>query len=69
MSASKKSEPNPWLLLGAGFELAGLVVILTLLGYWLDTRWQTSPWLLLTGATLGCIGGFYQLWQLARRFF
>jgi F0F1-type ATP synthase assembly protein I len=61
--------PGPWALAGAGTELAGSVVLLALLGWWLDKRWGTSPWLLLLGTLVGTVGGIYNLWQAGQRFF
>jgi len=29
------------------------------LGYWADQHWGTAPWLLLAGAMLGIVVGFY----------
>lgn len=37
------------------------------LGYWVDSRWGTSPWLLITGAILGLILAMTHLMQLAKR--
>jgi F0F1-type ATP synthase assembly protein I len=48
-------------LAGIGFELVGAVVGLTLIGYWWDRHFGSSPWGLLTGAILGLIGGMYNL--------
>jgi F0F1-type ATP synthase assembly protein I len=31
------------------------------LGWWLDAKLGTSPWLLLVGIFLGASGGFYSL--------
>lgn len=46
---------------GLGLELAGAVAGLTLLGYWLDGRWGTAPWLMLAGLAIGLVGGTYNL--------
>ena len=35
------------------------------LGYWLDKRWGTQPWLVIVGAVLGFITAMTQLLQLA----
>lgn len=48
-------------LAGIGFELVGAVVGLTLIGYWWDRHFGSSPWGLLTGAVLGLVGGMYNL--------
>lgn len=65
----KPSEPNAMSLLGAGVELGGVVAALTLLGWWLDQKAGLSPWLTLTGMTIGIVGGLYNLYRSAKRFF
>ena len=62
-----RSPKNPYALMGVGMELAGAVVFLSLLGWWLDKRWQTSPWLLLVGMCIGLIGGFRNLWRSVKQ--
>ena len=58
---SKKTDRS-WIRLSSmGFELAGAVAGFTLVGYWVDRRWGTGPWGLLTGIGLGLIGGMYNL--------
>ncbi|MCX5662191.1 MAG: AtpZ/AtpI family protein [Planctomycetota bacterium] len=47
-------------LAGAGFELAGIVVVMTLGGWWLDNHLGTKPWLLLVFAAIGVVGGLYR---------
>lgn len=54
-------EPNPWRYAGAGLELAGAVGVLALIGYGLDRWWDTEPWFFLGGATVGIVGGLYNL--------
>ncbi|HCU23507.1 MAG TPA: hypothetical protein DF383_00705 [Deltaproteobacteria bacterium] len=46
---------------GVGFQLAAGVVGGLLIGNYFDQRWGLSPWLAMTGLTLGAIGGFYNL--------
>ncbi len=50
-------------------EFAGIVGILTWLGWWLDARWHTSPWLVLSGLGLGLVTGIFKLWRIGRRNF
>ncbi len=45
--------------MGLGTELAASVAGMLLIGYFLDEHFNTSPWLLLTGAAIGMVGGFY----------
>ena len=55
-------KPPPWMrLAGVGVEYAAAVAGLGLIGWWIDQRWQTKPWGVLIGATLGLIGGTYNL--------
>jgi F0F1-type ATP synthase assembly protein I len=61
MAEEPESEGRWQGLAGIGFELVGAVVGLTLIGYWWDRHFGSSPWGLLTGAILGLIGGMYNL--------
>ena len=45
--------------LGLGMQLAATVGFMLLLGYWLDKKFETSPWLLLVFSFLGIISGLY----------
>jgi F0F1-type ATP synthase assembly protein I len=56
-------------LLGAGAELGGAVLLMVLLGWWLDKKLDTTPWLMLTGAFIGIVGGLYNLYRHGQRFF
>ena len=62
-------QPNPMVLMGAGVELGGVVVLMALAGWWLDKKFQTSPWLMLTAVLVGIVGGIYNLWKQGKRFF
>lgn len=63
-----KFAGKQWLSMGqlasSGAELGLTVAVLTLIGYWLDTKWNSSPWMLLTGALIGTLGSMYKLWRL-----
>jgi F0F1-type ATP synthase assembly protein I len=52
---------TPYLNIGYFFGIS--VTGLTLLGYYLDKKWQTDPWLTLVGAILGIGMGFYNLFK------
>ena len=54
---------------GAGLELTGVVLALTLGGWWLDTTLNTLPWFVISGLMVGMIGGLYNMWRRGRRFF
>jgi F0F1-type ATP synthase assembly protein I len=59
--APKPLPPNNMRLAGLGMELAGAVVGGCLLGYWVDRRFGTPPWGVVIGASIGVIGGLYNL--------
>ena len=48
---------GPYLDLGVTFVVA--ILGGAWLGHWADQHWGTSPWLLLVGAILGIVVGFY----------
>ena len=45
----------------ASYALIGGVLLMGLLGYFLDNWLGTKPWLLFIGLMLGLFSGFYQL--------
>ena len=53
--------------MGLGTELAASVAGMLLLGYFLDQHFNTSPWLLLVGAAVGLVGGFYNFFREVQR--
>jgi F0F1-type ATP synthase assembly protein I len=46
---------------GLGFQFAGTLVAFGALGWWLDSRFGTSPWLMIAGVFLGAVGAFVAL--------
>jgi len=46
---------------GVGLELAGATAGLALVGYWIDGRFGTQPWGILSGVVIGLVGGLYNL--------
>ncbi len=46
---------------GLGFQLGLTILLGALVGYYLDRRWGTSPWLILVGTLAGTAGGFFEL--------
>jgi len=46
---------------GLGFQFGLTILLGALLGYYLDRRWATSPWLMLAGTLAGTAAGFYQV--------
>ena len=37
------------------------------LGYWLDGRWQTGPWLVVVGGVLGFVVAMRHLLEMVRK--
>ncbi len=46
-------------LAGLGIELAAAMIGFTLLGLWIDRRWETAPWAVVICASIGFVGGMY----------
>ena len=46
---------------GLGFTFAGTFLVLGAVGWWLDGKLGTAPWLMLIGIALGACGGFYSM--------
>ena len=46
---------------GASYTLIGAILLLGGIGYFLDGRLGTRPWLAVTGLLLGIVVGFYEL--------
>lgn len=55
--ASSYRKAGPFL--DASWQLVGAVGLWTLVGWWLDKKFGTGPWLLVVGAVLGMGLGFY----------
>ena len=51
--------------LGIGLELAMVIGGLAYGGHWLDQKWDTDPWMLLTGVILGTLGGGWHAMKMA----
>lgn len=61
-------ESPAFSLLGIGSYLATSIVGLTLLGVWLDGRFETKPVLTLVFLCLGLAAGFYGAYRQLREF-
>ncbi|MBK8915722.1 MAG: AtpZ/AtpI family protein [Phycisphaerales bacterium] len=46
---------------GLGVEFAAGIVVFVLVGYWIDSKLDSAPIGVVTGALLGCVGGMYNL--------
>ena len=53
---------------GLGLMLGASVGLGALLGWYLDGRWGTSPWLTLTGTLLGTGAGLYEVLNALREY-
>ena len=62
----KEKPENAWKYAHVGVQLAGCFLLFFALGYWADARWETSPWLTLTGAVVGFGVGMYYLIKTVR---
>lgn len=49
--------------LNIGYFFGASVTVMTLLGYYLDRKLQTDPWLTVSGAVLGIGMGFYNFFK------
>ena len=63
--ASQSKFPAWMQYSGAGLELAGATAGLALTGYWVDGKFGTQPWGVLTGTLIGIVGGLYNLVKAA----
>ncbi|MQY63865.1 MAG: hypothetical protein GH143_06135 [Calditrichaeota bacterium] len=50
-------------VISAAYTITGAVLGLGLLGYVLDRKFETKPYLLLAGLLLGVVVGMYELWK------
>jgi len=62
-SAQRRSQAKAY---EGAFEAVAAVVIGALLGYWIDTRLDSSPWALLAGVVLGFGAMVLRLLRLGR---
>ena len=49
-----------------GTEFAVAEMLGTALGFWLDRKWGTTPWMLLAGVAAGFALGFYIVLRAAK---
>jgi ATP synthase protein I len=52
-------------LFGSGIQLAAAVAVFFFIGRWLDGKFGTTPWLMLSGAMIGAAGGMYKFIRTA----
>jgi F0F1-type ATP synthase assembly protein I len=63
--AGRGKLPNPWRYAGMGTELAAGVAAFILIGYWIDSKFDTGRMGVIVGAIVGCAGGFYHFLRQA----
>lgn len=61
MAGDKPDRPAWIRFAGIGVEFAAAVAGFTVVGYWIDNHYGSSPKGVLIGAVLGLIGGTYNL--------
>ncbi len=66
-SPGKKPRRAQIRLAGLGVELAAAVIGLTLLGIWIDRRYDSGPWGVLICSSIGFVGGMYNFVRAAMR--
>ena len=49
-----------------GIEMAGSVIVGGFIGYWLDGKLGTEPWMLIFWVICGIIAGFRSLYKMAK---
>ena len=57
----QENASNAGAAAGASYTLIGAILLLGGLGFFLDGRLGTRPWLVVTGLLLGIVVGFYEL--------
>jgi len=57
----KRDTDSPWLLAHIGLQLAVSVLLAFAVGYWLDKKFGTAPWLMLGCSAAGFAAGLYSV--------
>ena len=60
----RQSTPGGWALIGVGTMLASMVLSGFLLGYWMDSWFDTNPVFMLVFGGLGLAGGILKVHRL-----
>lgn len=64
---TKKLFGELWYYSSLSFSIALAIVIGLAIGYWLDTRYDTSPWFTLIFLGLGIIAGFRNIYLAMKK--
>ena len=51
-----------------GIEMAASVTVGGLIGYWLDTKLGTEPWMFIFWLICGLVAGFRSLYRISKQF-
>lgn len=51
-----------------GIEMAASVTVGGLIGYWLDTKLGTEPWMFIFWLMCGLVAGFRSLYRMSKQF-
>ena len=63
---SKPPVTSYAIYLAAGVQLAASTVAGLIVGYYVDKKLGTTPWLTAAGVMLGFIGGIFNLFRIVR---
>lgn len=64
---TKKLFRDLWYYSSLSFSIALAIVIGLAIGYWLDARYDTSPWCTLIFLGLGIIAGFRNIYLAMKK--
>jgi len=62
----KKDLKKSLSLLTLGTELTIPIVVFALIGYWVDTEYQSQPTWMIIGLFVGLLVGAYNFWKIIR---
>ena len=67
---SGREDTSGWYAIaGTGIEFVTAIGVFLLIGWWLDRKWNSFPWLTIAGAAVGFAVGLYALVRAARNAF
>ena len=61
--------PGWYALTGIGLEFLATICVVGAVGWWLDGRWHTFPWLTIAGIAVGFAAGLTLMIKAANRSF
>ena len=66
---SREDTSSWYRMAGVGFEFIVAVGLFGFIGWWLDRRLATGPWLMVSGFGIGFAVGLFQLVRAANKMF